>query len=463
MQRTGKSVRRIALAWGGRAAVPLRHWLAGIAVGLALIAPWAALRAQQSPDLDLAQTLLAEGQAAQVYEMLAPFEAQLAGDLRFDYLLARSALDSGKPSIASFIYERILAVEPNYAGVRLENGRAYLELEDFARAKQEFETVLAFENLPPDLQGAAEQYLRIAEERLTPKRTFFNAFAEYGFGHDDNVNSAIAEEIVPLPGGLLLLLDPLSRERDDFYHALTAGAEVQHFVTERWSVFAGADYRARLHLTETIFDFHDLGARVGVGYNTGRHLFRLSGRLSRFFIDDTALRDLGGATLEWRHAVDDRNQVSATASYLQYRFRGAALETLDFDSYGIGVGWNHGFLDGRALLGVTANVGYEDAQGERLDGNKRVGGLGLSLQGVVTDTIGAFLFAGVQRGNHDERNVLFAVRRHDTLYNAGGGVSWRFAKGWSLRPQLTWTRSASNIELNDYKRMDVSLSMRKDF
>jgi tetratricopeptide (TPR) repeat protein len=92
------------------------------------------IHAVEQPDLKEAQTLIAQGDAAQAFAMLAPFEPQFSGDLEFDYLLARAALDSGQPSLASFIYERILAVEPNYVGVRIENGRAYLDLGNYARA-----------------------------------------------------------------------------------------------------------------------------------------------------------------------------------------------------------------------------------------------------------------------------------------------------------------------------------------
>ena len=164
----------------------------------ALVPLGASGQAQSNPaavDLAAAQSLLAQGKAQAAFDLLAGFEDELAGDLQFDYLLARSALESGQPSLASFIYERILAIEPNYVGVRLENGRAYLELENFARAKQEFELVLGFENLPPDLRATAEQYAEIAQAGLTPKRTFFNAFAEYGFGLDDNVNSALSTNV----------------------------------------------------------------------------------------------------------------------------------------------------------------------------------------------------------------------------------------------------------------------------
>src|SRR5688500_16376548 len=119
------------------------------------------------------------GRYAEAYQLLEPLEDELAGDVKYDYLLARSALETNRPSQASFIYERILAVDPNYAGVRLEMGRAYLALGDYARAKLEFETVLNFASLPPALREQALVYAKADEDRLAGKATVFRGYVEY--------------------------------------------------------------------------------------------------------------------------------------------------------------------------------------------------------------------------------------------------------------------------------------------
>ena len=77
----------------------------------------------------------------------------------YDYLLATAALNAGNPSRATFIYERILAINPEFIGVRADMGRAYYQMGDLARAKLEFESILALTNIPPDLRTAVETYL----------------------------------------------------------------------------------------------------------------------------------------------------------------------------------------------------------------------------------------------------------------------------------------------------------------
>jgi hypothetical protein len=136
-----------------------------------------------------AEALMRSGRYAEAFELLEPLEDKLAGDLRYDYLLARAALEMGDPSRATFVYERLLAVEPNFPGVRLEMGRAYYLLGDYARAKLEFETLLRFPNLPPDLRQQATIYAQAVEERLAGKRTVGVGYIEYGYGYDSNPQS----------------------------------------------------------------------------------------------------------------------------------------------------------------------------------------------------------------------------------------------------------------------------------
>src|SRR5262249_4194075 len=102
----------------------LRHLGCCFAAAIAFVA-WPTAHAADADTVVQPEALVKAGRYAEAYDLLEPLEDRLAGDLKYDYLLARSALETGHPSKASFIYERILAVEPNYVGVRLEMGRAY--------------------------------------------------------------------------------------------------------------------------------------------------------------------------------------------------------------------------------------------------------------------------------------------------------------------------------------------------
>src|SRR5262249_6738797 len=150
-----------------------------LAATLAFALCASAVAATDAETVAQGEALVKAGRYADAYQLLEPLEDRLAGDLKYEYLLARSALQTGRPRRASFISGRLLAAEQNYVGGRLEMGRAYLALGDYARAKLEFEAVLRFENLPPGLREQAQVYDKAAAEFISGKKTVFNGYAEY--------------------------------------------------------------------------------------------------------------------------------------------------------------------------------------------------------------------------------------------------------------------------------------------
>ena len=76
-----------------------------------------------------AESLLGAGQNQGAYDLLGPYEVELAGNPYYDYLLGVAALDSGRTSEAIFSLRRSLAVQPQFSGARMELARAYYEAE----------------------------------------------------------------------------------------------------------------------------------------------------------------------------------------------------------------------------------------------------------------------------------------------------------------------------------------------
>jgi tetratricopeptide (TPR) repeat protein len=408
------------------------------------------------------ESLVRAGKFADAYKLLEPHEDRLAGDLKFDYLLARSALESGQPSKASFIYERILAVEPNFVGVRLEMGRAYLALGDYARAKLEFETVLRFDNLPPDLRQQAQIYGKAAEEYAAGKKTVGFAYLEYGYGYDSNPQSATRISEISLAGGGTLLLPQSALQQGDQYQAINAGGEVIHALSNTFSVFLGGDGRLRLYRDLQVANWSTLDARAGLGYNAGAHNVRLALTGGRFWLDDLDTRDSAGTTLDYRYLAGRQDQVTLGVSASRNKFLPDALKINSYDLYQGSFGWTHAAADGRGAAGITLVGGHENATDGRVDGDKPFAGMRITLQRALTNSVGSYLLAGAQHGQYSQINPLFGTKREDTLYDATLGVSWGFAKGWSLRPQVLYMNNSSNQPLYEYDRTDVSLNLRLD-
>lgn len=418
------------------------------------------------PDLEAAKALIQAGKYGEAYTLLEPFEFEKSGNLTFDYLLGTAALNSGNPSKATFIFERILAQEPNYVGVRLDMGRAYYEMGDYARAKIEFETIIVFENLPPDLRSAAGQYLAAIQQFEESKKTAWSSYVELGMGHNSNINSGVNQNPITSPFGTYSF-DPAATppvlKTASRYAGFAAGTEVNRLLTDRISLYAGVDAAARGNATTSYFNYQMLNGRAGLNIRNAPWLFSFGLVGGRNFSRGAASFDTAGGNLEVRYLANNSNQLSANGQVARLRFIDQTLIANDYDQATLGVGWLHAFSSGATALTVNASAGSEQAPNGRADGGKRFQGARIGLQSALAEKVGVFFSTGFQLSRYDQQNATFLVNRRDTLHDLSMGLTWEFAKAWSLRPQLVYLRNISNIPFNAYNGVDVSLNMRRSF
>ncbi len=410
-----------------------------------------------------AEALVRAGKYQEAYRLLEPLEDSRAGDLKFDYLLARSALEMGNPSKASFIYERILAIEPNFVGVRVEMGRAYLALGDYARAKLEFETVIRIPNLPPDIRQQAEAYGKLATKYAEGKKTVAYGYMEYGYGYDSNALSATARNPITFAGGVPFDLPVSALPSSSNYNAVSLGGEVIHSLSRGFSLFAGGDARARFYNQLDQADNMSVDLRTGVGYGSGRHNVRLGVLGGRYFLDHNTLRNSVGGNADYRFLLNDTTQLTANITAIRFKYESELLQANDYNLYQGVLGFTRSIAGGRAIVGINAVGGYETADPRRQDGDKRFGGVRLVLQAAFTERIGGFASMGASLNEYLLENVAFGKQRRDYLYDVTAGVTVGIKAGWSVRPQVTYIKNVSNIDIYAFDRTDVSFNIRKDF
>jgi outer membrane protein len=410
-----------------------------------------------------AEALVRAGKFQEAYKLLEPLEESKAGDLKFDYLLARSALETGNPSKASFIYERILAIEPNFVGVRVEMGRAYLALGDYARAKLEFETVIRIPNLPPDIRQQAEAYGKLADQYSKGRKTVAYGYMEYGYGYDSNPFSAVARNPITIVGGFPIDLPLSSLARSSNYNAVSLGGEVIHSLSGGFSLFAGGDARARFYNQLDPADNMTVDLRGGVGYSAGKHSLRVGMLGGKYYLDHNGFRRSLGGNADYRILLNDTTQLTTNLTMIRFKYESELLQANDYDLYSGLVGVNKSVFGGRAIVGLSLSGGYETADPRRQDGDKRFGGLRLTVQGAFTERIGSFVTLGATMNDYLLENALFGEQRRDYFYDATAGVTIGIKSGWSVRPQVSYYKNVSNIDLYRYDRTDVSFNIRKDF
>lgn len=415
--------------------------------------------------LEKADALLRAGAAEEAYQLLEPLELQAAGDPVYDSLLGTAALESKRPSKATFVYERILAVTPDYVGIRADMGRAYFALGDFGRAKIEFETVLTFQNLPQDLRSTVEQYAKAAEARAQDKRTVFNGYVEMGLGHDTNIGGANQAASLNYPGSALAAAGTYTPDaKSDNYATLGLGAELNHRIDEQWGLYLGGDYRGRAYSRYCDNTCNaTVDGRLGMSYSGGAWLLRTGVVGGNYTLNNAAYRDTVGLTTDWRMALGNGNQLSLGASAVQAQYLATGQSSQNTQTNSVTAGWLTSLGDGDAIFSLTATAGVELAVGGRDDGNKQFAGPRVLVQKSFNNSLGGYITAGASFAKYSGTNSLYNLTREESLYDLALGLTWTFSKGLSLRPQLSYVKNVSNAELYSYDKTDASINLRLDY
>lgn len=423
--------------------------------------------ASDSADLAQAERMVRSGRGGEAYALLSPHAFARAGDPDFDYLFGLSALEAGHPGIATLAFERVLALEPQHGAARLDIGRAYFALGDMQRARQEFLLAQAL-NPPPAARAMLARYLGEMETRQATPAIRGKAYVEVGFGTDSNLTQGPNSSSLFLPVfGLNFQLNAANQKLRDDFSQTNAGGEITHQLDATHSVYAGVDARWRNYQQSTDYNYASTDWRAGVQWVEGRDTWRLGAGYNDYRLDHQQYRSISSLGGEWRRAIDDRQQWMLFGQYAQVRYGQDAQANNDVNQWLIGGGWlSRVEFFVPTLLSFSTYAGIEteaDSVRTRVDGDKNF--LGFRAGGQISPhaDVDVFATAGLQFGEYRRTNILYGIQRSDRLYEAAAGSVWRFARTWSLKPQVTWLHNNSNLAINDYQRYEISIFLRHDF
>ncbi|MEI8030241.1 MAG: tetratricopeptide repeat protein [Comamonadaceae bacterium] len=444
-----------------------------------------AVQAAREKALREADELIKSNQPAQALVLLQALEFERAGEVPFDYLLGIAALDSGKPDRATLAFERVLAVDPNFAGARLDMARAYYQLGDLARARTEFEVVLK-QNPPEAARLTIQKYLDQIAVLQQARQTRVTGYSEGVFGHDSNIANSATEPFTfapnspwsgLFPGNQL----PSTTKLTGLYEGINAGAEINHKLDANWGVFAGVDLRQHGNRTQTDYNFNSLDGRFGVMLGVEKNVYKLSLNRGQSYSAGTMQRASTGLNAEWQYVLSPADQLSAFAQYGQSRASGFAATSPgtdariegDTNQSVMGGGWVHLFADGKQALFGSVYVGRElDVapvispglpDGGRVDGMRRFEGFRAGGQTAITEQLEGSVSLGWQSANYGKENNLIMAHRSEKMVDLTLGLAWHIDKLWTVKPQVAFAKKNANIALYSFDRSDVSLTIRRDF
>ncbi len=401
------------------------------------------------PDLTTARQLVERGDYRAAYDMLAPLQTTAKGYVDFELLLGQAALETLQAQAAREAFERALVADSSSVAAHLGLGRAYLALGDYASAKIEFETVLRFDDLPPDLHQQAEIYAEAAQGYAAGKRLLANGYGIVGYG---NYRTGA------VGGG----------PNNDAFLAARVGGNLNYALDNGYSLDGSLDYRFRDYDNAQRRNDSDLRWNGAVSRNVGEGnwVAGLRGRVS--YRGDGDYRNDFGLYGNYRYRLDEDNQVAVGAEIRQRRYPSGRLRDRTRNIAELTGSWTASLLDGKASFTLAGQAGRE-FNTERSDGDANFFGLSPSLNFTLTDKLGGFVFGWWQNDRYNIEQlgsvgdqIVGIGTRNDNLYEVGGGLTWQFAPRWSLNPEILYIRDSSNILAVNYSSTEVWVTLRVD-
>ena len=435
--------------------------------------------AADDPAIESARRLLASGNAKQAYTELAAAQSRLSGMPEFDYLFGVAALDSGNVEDAIIAFERVLAVMPNHAGAQMDLARAYYAAGSFDLAEAAFLKLRAA-NPPPAAQIAINRYLEAINTRKQQLRAGWTAFGELGLGYDSNITGVPSNFFTASQQSVGIGFDPTgnSIKRSAAFVQGAVGAEYYHPLSRGWSLFGGGEVRGRAYHKESEFNIASGDVHFGGALNAGDNQYRGALNYSPFSQKGAAPGDpqptndrrVAGLNVDWRHAVDTRTQLGLGVQLNAIRFPRNEIE--DFDQLFVSASWLKSYEGrGSPLLYVTGFVTEDRARNEFDNGvggtstkSKNLLGLRSYYQYALSPKLQAFnsLAAIYRRDRDDWARSNLVQRGHDLYGEVALGFLWNFREKCALRFQYAYSRNASNIDIYDFNRNEVSSTIRCD-
>lgn len=433
-----------------------------------------------------ADALLKGGKPADAYNLLEPKEADYSGEIAFDYLLGIAALDSGKPDRATIAFERVLAVNPNFAGARLDLARAYFAMGSDDLAKNEFETVLA-QNPPEPTAAVIKKHLEVIAERQLAKIQQVTAYLEMNMGHDDNITAATPDNIGGVAGILgvtrarMIELQYLptgsSLHYSGMYTGVSGGVDFNRLVSQEngASLFAGADVKQRVYNNVAPMNNLSLDLRAGVAIANGDNSYRMTGTFGQYrqsgLTDGTNnFRDTAGLSAEWKHSFGTRDQMTWSLSFSQPRY--LTTPTQDTNQVALSTSWLHIF-EGKTTPLIFANLNrsvdkaLQPLTGKTADMSRTGTGVLVHFQFTPLADTDFFLSGGLTVRHDDSPNarstLAYDFYARDETQSVSFGVITRPWKKWTIKGSAALTNNRSNLSLYQYRRNDSSVSLRRDF
>jgi len=413
-----------------------------------------------------AEALSSSAKFPEAYELLLREEDTYIGVIEFDYALGRAALNAGLPDKATLAFSRVLALDPGHAGASIDIGRAYLALEDFARARATFQGLLALDP-PPPVRAQLRGYLAQTEPPQAggnlPIGMSYQGYVAATLGRSTNVNQSPAQSQVFVPAiGSNFELSNQNVKKADGFASVSAGLEAAQALDGTYSMILGGEFIERRNFHEFSFDLGGVNFYMGLGAAMGAHQWRVQRLVGRDYLGESPSRDLDAFAFNYLGplATDTQLLVSAQAGRLRYVPEGLRIFDANFVTWGVGAARK---IAEQSTAFVIFSTGRQNDVGDNPSGDKRLLGVRVGAEAALRPRLKLTGSAAWERGNYNRFDEAFFTERRDARWTLETALQYALERNLFLRLGISRSDQRSNIPIYEYSRSEGWLMLRREF
>ncbi len=405
-----------------------------------------------------AQGMISDGKSLDALDLLTPYEFEYAGDKEYDYLLGLSLLDSGQAGQSVFAFQRVLAVDPNFAGARMELARAYFDMSEYNLSRAEFTTLQSL-SPPANIQLAIDKYLSAIRNRTLRDKRGWSGYVQMGAGNDSNANSAPA-----VSSFLGFTLADESRETESSVLSTVAGVSYDLPVNYFRTYYARSNLTHRSNNDATFsnsFSF-DISTGMKQSFKDGDST-NLSIQLYSTDVDGSSNNSGYNLNGQYNLKFSPTNQLGIFARFGSIDYV-EAFDVKDVAQTVTGLSWVHILgLKSRPSLIVTLIAGQDDPDLVTSPYGRDFSGIRFTAATALTHRLNVYTSIGSTSSVYDGQFFGIADDREDDYSNFTLGLNWRFTKNWAFKALLNLSENTSNIDIFGYEKSELMLIARSDF
>jgi len=409
--------------------------------------------------------LYLSGQANAAYELAEQHILEAEGDPDFDAYYGMAALDSGHFSQGVFALERLIMQQPNNHRIRLELGRGYFLLEEYSRARKEFQKVLN-SNPPKKVRANIQNFLDLIRLRESRYRTTAGYYLEFGVGYDSNVNSAPSAARFEVPFLGTGTLDNASLSQEDSYASYAAGANIVHPIKPGISLFGRLSYSQRNHEDATDYNQRSLNAEGGLTFLRGDDRYQIRLQAQNYDLGHERYRELHGISGDWRRKLNPQTQLTAFARYTNQNFPSNGLRDSRLGMAGVGLLYAYK-IRWKPMLFASLYGGEERAREDSFIARAMVDhdihGLRFGAHFSPDARLNLNISALIQESRYDEGDLFFQRKREDEYRSLSLGATWLVDPKWSIHGSVSYSENESNIPIYRYHRAETGVTVRYEY